>query len=119
MDNLSNTAHQVSLKNSTIILVLGILSILGCCLYGAGLILGIIALVLASKDLAKYNAQPDNYTKTSFSNIKAGRICAIIGIVLSILFIIYLIVLIRLLGWDVVSSGDTEAIMEALQNLKQ
>ncbi|APU70341.1 MAG: CCC motif membrane protein [Bacteroidota bacterium] len=75
------------LPNSTLILVFGILSIVGCCCYGvAGLVFGIIALVMAKKAIEIYNAEPELYT--GYQNVKTGRILAIIGIVLSALGII-------------------------------
>ena len=46
---------QQSLPNATVVLVLGILSIVFCCCYGIlGLIPAIIALVLSKKDRALY-----------------------------------------------------------------
>jgi hypothetical protein len=43
--------EQQKLPNATAVLILGIVSIVGCCCYGLpGLIAGIIALVLAKKD---------------------------------------------------------------------
>ena len=77
---------QQSLPNATIVLVLGILSIVLCCCYGIlGLIPAIIALVLSKKDRALYTANASLYTESSFKNLNAGRVCAIIGLVLNIL----------------------------------
>lgn len=90
--NTNNNSTLQSLPNSTGVLILGILSIVFflCyfCLGILGLTLGIIALVLAKKDLKLYNSQPNNYTSSSLSNLKAGKICAIIGICLSSLWLI-------------------------------
>lgn len=84
------------LPNANAVLVLGILSIALCICYGVvGLILGIIALVLSSRCKAMYEAQPSAYTPSSYNNMNAGRICAIIGICLSavyFLFVLYLII---------------------------
>ncbi len=75
------------LPNATAILILGILSILTCCCWGViGLTLGIVALILAKKDLALYNENPEIYE--GFSNINTGRILAIIGIILSSIYLI-------------------------------
>ncbi len=75
------------LPNSTLILVFGILSILGCCCYGvAGVIFGIIALVMSKRAIEIYNAEPELYT--GYQNVKTGRILAIIGLVLSVLSIL-------------------------------
>lgn len=75
------------LPNATATLVLGILSIVVC------FICGIVALVISGKDLALYRANPEQYTAASYSNIKTGRICAIIGLALQVVgIIIYIII---------------------------
>ena len=87
-----NGGGSKKVPNSTAVLVLGILSIVTCWLYGIiGLILGIIAIVLHKKDKALYQTNPSSYAE-SFKNSKAGFVCAIIGVSLSALFVIYLIV---------------------------
>jgi len=85
------------LPNSTLILVFGILSIIGCCCYGvAGVVFGIIALVMSKKAMEIYNAQPELYT--GYQNVKTGRILAIIGLVLSALSLISTIVMFLFYG---------------------
>ncbi len=80
---------QRPLPNGTAVLVLGIVSIVVCICYSIpGMICSIIALVLASKDMRLYNANPSWYTSGSVSNVTNGRICAIIGLSLSVLFLI-------------------------------
>lgn len=80
--NIFSPQHE--LPNATAVLVLGIVSIVGCfCYVLPGLVCGIIAWILARKDLALYNSSPGRYTQSSFNNLKAGRICAIIGLVFS------------------------------------
>ncbi len=77
------------LPNATATLVLGILSIVVC------FICGIVALVISNKDVALYKANPELYTESSYSNIKAGRICAIIGLALLALgLIIYIFIIV-------------------------
>lgn len=102
MDNLESIDELDSqsdggiktVPNSTAVLVLGILSIVGCFCYGIiGMILGIIAIVLHQKDKGLFNSNPKAYEQ-SFKNSKAGNICAIIGLTLSVLYIILFIVLI-------------------------
>lgn len=91
--------NPVPLPNSTAVLVLGIISIVGCFCYGiVGLVCGIIALVLASKSLKDYNANPQGFTPSSFSNLKAGRVCAIIGLSLSSFYFVYFIVMLIIYG---------------------
>ncbi len=95
----NNQFGQVPLPNATAVLVLGICSIVLCACAGiVGLICGIIALVLASKATAQYNENPSNYTTSSFGNLKGGKICAIIGTILSALYFIYYIVIIVFVG---------------------
>jgi hypothetical protein len=108
---------QRPLPNATPVLVLGILSILLCICYGIlGIILAIIALVLAAKDSQLYAADPQAYTPSSYGNLKAGRICAIIGLILSLLFVAYLLFVISLIGIENLS--DPERIMQRLQELQ-
>jgi hypothetical protein len=95
---------QRPLPNATAVLVLGIISIVGCFCDGVpGLICGIIALVLAGKDLKLYNADPTLYTPGSVSNLKSGRICAIIGVSISVVCLIILLIYVFTVGWAVLS----------------
>lgn len=100
--NFNNFETGQKLPNATAVLILGILSIITCCCYGLGLILGIITLFLAKKDLALYNANPGSYT--NYGNLKIGRILAIIGIVISAIYLVYIVWIFSYFG------------MEALQN---
>jgi hypothetical protein len=75
---------QADSKNATITLVLGIVS-----LFCAGLITGIIALVIGSQ--AK---KEPNLTPNSQMMIKVGMILGTIGIVLNVLAILYYIVIV-------------------------
>ena len=79
---------QQDVPNSTLILVLGILAIPGCCCYGIGLVFGIIALVLANSSIKQFNLNPSAYSISSLKNIKAGKVCGIIGLILNILYIV-------------------------------
>jgi hypothetical protein len=65
---------QRSLPNATTVLVLGILSIVIC------FICGIIALSMASGDKRLYQQNPEQYSVSSYDLLKAGRVCAIIGL---------------------------------------
>ena len=60
-------------------MVLGIISIVMSFCYGIiGIVLGIIAIVLAKKDMKLYNENPEEYD--GFNNLNTGRICGIIGL---------------------------------------
>ncbi|MBA9072079.1 hypothetical protein GGR22_000205 [Flavobacterium gossypii] len=79
--------EKQKLPNAQAVLILGILSILTCCCYGViGLILGIIAIVLAKKDTKLYLENPELYS--NYSNINTGKILAYIGIALSAIYLI-------------------------------
>lgn len=85
--------RQAAVPDSSAVLVLGILSILGSFCYGIiGLILSIIALALSSKPERLYRMDPQRYTASSYSNMRAGKICAIIGLSISILFILIVVI---------------------------
>ncbi|MEZ5082055.1 MAG: CCC motif membrane protein [Bacteroidales bacterium] len=89
--NVNTPSHQIPLPNATAVLVLGISSIVLCCCYGIiGLVIAIIGLVLANRDLALYYANPEGYKQGSVSNVKNGRTMAIIGLVLAAVFIFML-----------------------------
>ena len=108
--------QQRPLPNATIVLVLGILSIVACCFYGFGIILGIIAIVLAAKDKKLYNAEVEAYTISSFKNLNAGRVCAIIGLILSALYLILIIVMIAVFGISALNNPDE--MMRRMQELQ-
>lgn len=99
MDELLDTGRQqhndyrpATLPNATSVLVLGIISIVGCLFYGIpGLICGIISLSLHKKDKQIYESDRDRY-EASFKNSRAGYICAIIGTSLSALYLLILLV---------------------------
>ncbi len=95
--------EQQKLPNATLILVFGIISIVTCCCYGiVGLIFGIIAIVLANKATATYVANPELYS--GYQNVKTGKILAIIGVVLNVIYLGYVIFLFATVG--------TEGIMD-------
>jgi hypothetical protein len=98
----SGLGAQQPLPNATAVLILGIISIVGCfCFGGLGLISGIIALILANKDLRLYRANPAAYTPASYSNLNSGRICAIIGLCISLLSTIYILIMIIKFGMGI------------------
>lgn len=99
-NNQNNFLPKRKLPNAVAVLVLGICSIFpGCFCAGlVGIVCGIIALVLAKKDLALYNANPNDFDISSYNNLKAGRICGIIGLCLSSLILIIYIIYFAILG---------------------
>lgn len=109
---------QQALPNATAVLVLGILSIVTCCcFYGViSLIMGIIALILSKKDVALYLSNVGLYTESSYKNLKAGRVCAIIGLVFSGIIIIACIIFVAVFGFEMLS--DQEAMKEWIEQLQ-
>jgi hypothetical protein len=89
---------QSELEGATSVLVLGILSIIFAGLIG--LILGIIGLNKAGQCKKSLELNPGAYTSSSVKNMEAGRICALIGTILSslALFIIIVVVVIAIIS---------------------
>lgn len=98
--------NKQQLPNATGVLVLGILSIVLCWTAGlVGLVLSIIALVIAKKPMALLRENPDGYTNAG--NLKAGRVMAIIGLVLSGLYFLYFLIVVVIIGSAALFSLDT------------
>ena len=108
--------EKQKLPNSTTITVLGVLSILGSCCFAGffGLIMGIVALILAKKSKDTYNEAPELYD--GLNSIKVGKILAIIGIVLSLLILAMVILIGSYFGWDVI--GNPELLNERIQEMQ-
>jgi len=94
---IHNNPVPQNLPNANMIMVLGILSILLCWWHFvsvAGIVLGIVAIMMARKENATYSADPARYTTSSFNNVKTGRICAIIGLTISIIVFVFVTLMI-------------------------
>lgn len=92
-------AQSQKLPNATTVLVLGILSIITCCCYGVlSLLLGGVGLYLAKKDTVNYQQNPQAYT--NYDNLKIGKILCIIGIVLGVIYLLYMIWILSVIGLD-------------------
>jgi len=104
--NIFNSSPQ-PLPNAVAVLILGVISIISACCYGIiGLICGIIALVLGNKDMRLYRSNPQAYTLSSYNNMQAGRICGIIGLILSVLVMIFFIYVISVVGLENLQDPD-------------
>jgi|WetSurMetagenome_2_1015567.scaffolds.fasta_scaffold309237_2 hypothetical protein len=90
-----NNVFRKNLPNSRTVLALGVLSIVFSIWYFsiAGVVLSIFALVLANRGLSLYYSDKSQYSLSSFNNLKAGRVCAIIGLTVAILFFIFFILI--------------------------
>lgn len=103
--SIFNSQPQRALPNASAVLALGIISIVGCCCYGLpGLICAIVALILYAQDAKLYTANPELYTTTSYNNLKAGRICAIIGLIPSILLVLFMIFIMITAGFGILTN---------------
>ena len=99
-----NPNPQIPLPNATPVLVLGIISLVGCFCYGiVGLICSIICLVLAKKDMKLYRDNAGAYTEGSFNNLKAGRVCGIVGLCLSAIYFLIILIYIIIFGTVILS----------------
>jgi hypothetical protein len=106
--------EKQKLPNATAVLILGILSILTCCCYGVlGIIMAVIALVLAKKDTQLYMASPELYS--NYSNIKTGKVLAYIGLVLSILYLLLVIWMFLTFGFE--GMQDQELMEEKIREM--
>lgn len=93
MEILSN--QQRNLPSESTVLVLGVLSLIGCLCYGViGLILGIIAVVVANSQREEYFSSPSEYRASSLHNVNIGRTCGIIAICISGLIVLFWILII-------------------------
>lgn len=84
--------ERKELPNATAVLVLGVLSLVFCWCYGIiGLVLGILAMVLASAPRKAYFEHPERFSEVSYKNLNAGRICGIIGICIGAIILLTII----------------------------
>lgn len=112
--NFNNFEAKQKLPNGSAVMILGVLSIITCCCYGVlGIVLGGIGLYMAKKDTVVYNQNPSIYT--NFNNIKTGRILCIIGIILSVIYLIYMAWAISYFGMDALQ--DPELMKERIHDL--
>jgi hypothetical protein len=92
--------NNQKIPNSIGVLVLGICSIFpGCVCYGIpGVVCAIIALSLYKKANILYQENPSIYAQGSYGNLKAGKICAVIGLCTSSLLMLFIIIYMIILG---------------------
>ena len=103
--------EKQKLPNANAVLILGILSLLGCCCYGIlGVILGVVALILAKKDMELYRAQPELYS--NYSNLNTGRILAIIGLAISAVYMIIVIYMFATYGLEGLQQMQMDAMRQ-------
>ena len=69
--------------NTTLVYILSVVGFLCCCIYGLGTLAAIIAIFIASKELKKYNENPEAYTNGKA--MKTAKTVAIISLVISLI----------------------------------
>ena len=97
--------EKTTLPNSTAVLVLGICSIVLSCFF-VGLILGIIGIVLSGKGRKMYKEDPNLYD--GYGQLNAGFITSIIGLSISVIYIIYYIFVISALVGTAAAIGAAQ-----------
>ncbi|GET27851.1 hypothetical protein SD074_00530 [Prolixibacter sp. SD074] len=107
------TSFQHEIPNASVILILGIIALIIAFFNSlVGIVAGVAALVIARNAEHLYHQTPRLYTLSSYSNIRSGRTCAIIGIVIAILKIILIGTILGLLGafipWDQITHGNIQ-----------
>ena len=70
---------------------------------------------MSKKDRTLYAMNMSAYTESSFKNLNAGRVCAIIGLILNILYLLISIAFIMIYGFAALN--DQEAMREIFQNI--
>tara|TARA_R110000868_G_scaffold403147_1_gene680065 strand:- start:10370 stop:10696 length:327 start_codon:yes stop_codon:yes gene_type:complete len=91
--------EQQKLPNSTMIIVLGIFGYLCCCFAGLGIIPSGIAFFMANKSQKMYEADPEAYD--NYSQIKTGKIVALIALILNALIVIRYVYLFSTGGFEI------------------
>ncbi|MAW65163.1 MAG: hypothetical protein CMD18_03105 [Flavobacteriales bacterium] len=97
---MSDTSiDKVNIKGKDIpysktVLILGILSIPTCFCFGiVGVIIAFITFYLHKKALFSYTSNSEKYGKTSYNNLKTGKICATVGLILGLMYLLFVTLL--------------------------
>lgn len=94
-NDISQQSRQ-NLPNANAVLILGIASILLCWWHFfsvIGIVLALAALILANKETRLYYQNPGTYSESSLNNVKTGRICALIGLIISLIIFAFVVLL--------------------------
>jgi hypothetical protein len=114
MQTKKSNFMQQKLPNSGGILAMGIISIVAfCCCWGVvGIVLGIIAIVMSVNAERTYREDPDLFTIGSYKNMRAGKITAIIGLSISVIWAIAQIIILA-------SGAEFFDINDSIQELNE
>ncbi|MES2556913.1 MAG: hypothetical protein V4604_12225 [Bacteroidota bacterium] len=92
-NNWNTPTRREKIPGAGGVLAMGILSIVFCMGF-LGPIMGIITLATSGKKVYMYHEDPDRYDESSFKQLKAGRICGVIGLSLTGLVLIIVLVVV-------------------------
>lgn len=106
--------EQEKLPNATTIIVLGIFGYLCCCFAGFGVIPSGIAFLMARKSEKIYEENPELYH--NISQIKTGKIVALIALILSGLVVLNFIYTVATGGWGEFNEKFMERWNEGMGN---
>lgn len=82
------------IPHSKTVLVLGVLSIPTCFCFGiVGIIIAFFAFHLHKKAILSYTSNSEKYRKTSYNNLKTGKICATVGLTLGLMYLLFVALL--------------------------
>jgi hypothetical protein len=98
--------EQQKLPNATAIIVLGIFGYLCCCFAGLGVIPSAIAFFMARKSEKIYAENPELYDNAS--QIKTGKIVALVALILSGLVLIRWIYVLTTSDWGEIMEQSRE-----------
>ena len=107
IDKTQDSQNQVvrELPNASTVLIMGILSLVMC--GPIGLVLGIIGLLLGKKAIVNYDQNPSLWTESSFKNLKAGKTCSMIGVILSSIMVVVLIAYFIFIFWLISGAANS------------
>jgi len=100
--------EQQKLPNASTIIILGIFGYLCCCFAGIGAIPSGIAFFMARKSEKIYAENPEQYD--NISQIKTGKIVALIALILSVLVMIRWIYVLTTGDWDEMMEQSREML---------
>jgi hypothetical protein len=82
------------IPHSKTVLILGILSIPTCFCFGiTGVIIAFITFHFHKKAILSYTLNSEKYGKTSYNNLKTGKICATVGLTLGLMYLLFVALL--------------------------
>jgi len=97
--------------NPVVVYILSVLGFLCCCIGGVGFIPSGIAYFMATSQLKKASADPENYE--GMEGMNTAKIVALVVLIINVLYFLYTIYNIYTIGWDEIMEQWTQAIEQA------